>query len=330
MRCISLLRLWAGLLPVLLCMACGRGAEETAVYPDRVRLETLGLPAGLAQIEEWHLVRHDSSWKEDWERRRFDSEGRLCETWQTRAGRPWLHKLYVFDSLGRVQRIDHRVQAGRPGGFQRYHYTANQVECQHFNSAGRLVRRERLTYDADGQLSERQTWLFAAEASPSLPAQQHLELHIQRGQDGKVWTQQTTDGRIHSRQVQAGDLSVLLRYDDSGHVASRLLAHATAEYALDHVEGSARYQRRESTPAGQRVHSLFRQADGSSLRSTMTLGMDGEPIEEQTLHLSARGDSTYTRQRYVYMRGQNGHWHLKVAIVEGQVSECWARRLDFF
>jgi hypothetical protein len=304
-------------------MLAGCARESTLlVYPDRVALAALGLPAGLVDLEQWHVQRRGAGWESDWERQRFDGEGRLVEAWQTRQGRPHTHRRYTFDAEGRVTEIDHRVQLGMVGGLQRYLYTGKQVECQHFNAHRRLTRRERLHYDGQGLLLQRQTWLFdnlKAEEST-----RHMDLVLRRGEDGIIWRTQSVDGRVQSRQAQRGHTSVLVHYDDSGVVTTRLLASARGSFARDIQAGSARYEWQAPSAEGLREHVLHRRADGSMLHTTTTIGAGGEILQEETA-----GAGVQARRRYLYVRDGAAPWHMKVAMEDGRVVACWGRRLVF-
>lgn len=306
---------------LLLLAGCGR-EQAAPVFPDRVSLETLGLPAGLRDWQQWHLRRTETGWEPAWERRAFDGEGRLVEEWRTRRGRPEMHRRYTFDEAGRVARLDHRVVSGQVGGFQRYHYTGQQVECQHFNAAKRLTRRERLHYDTQGRLLRRQSWLF--EENQADDGSKNMDLNILHGQDGTVWSTQSVDGRVRSRQARRGALSVLVHYDDSGQVVSQLLASARGTSAYDRQAGSTRCEWQDSTAEGLRAHVLHRQSDGSLLHQSMVVGADGEPIREL-----AEGAGVPTQGRYLYQRDGAGRWHLKVLVENGRVAACWQRRLVF-
>lgn len=306
---------------LLLLAGCGR-EQAVPVFPDRVSLETLGLPAGLRDWQQWHLRRTETGWEPEWERRAFDAQGRLVEEWRTRRGRPVLHRRYTLDEVGRVALLDHRVVSGQVGGFQRYHYTGQQVECQHFNAAKRLIRRERLHYDAQGRLLRRQSWLF--EEGKADDGSKHIDLEIQHGRDGTVWSTQSVEGRVRSRQARRGALSVLLHYDDSGQVVSQLLASARGTYLRDHQAGSTRCEWQDSTAEGLRAHALQRAADGSLLHQSLVVGADGAPIREVV-----EGVGAPMQGRYLYQYDGAGRWQLKVLVENGRVAACWQRRLVF-
>ncbi len=306
---------------ILLLGACGRPGAQGVGFPDLVQAEALGYPAGVAGLEVWHLTRTQAGWTVDWMRRRVDAQGRLVEEWQTRGGRPWAHTCYTIDAEGRVQHIDFRVQAGQVGGFQRYHYGDGFVESQQFNVAGRLTKRERQTVDTLGRLIQRQTWLYTARSTTQAAKTQQLEQVVQYGQDGITLTRHSTDGRVSSRQARGQGFTVLLHYDDSGAVASCLMATAQAEFSQDFVAGTRRWMRQTVDLQGGHVLQRFDQADGSSLYSREDLDANGQVHSSTTWELPKGAPRIQKRQRILYKADQDRQ--LKVLVEDGQVVACW-------
>jgi hypothetical protein len=321
-----------GLIPACLYLAmalllgagCGRSPAQTGLAPDIVRAATLGYPDGVVGQEVWHLVRTAQGWSGDWMRRRVDAQGRLREEWQTRSGRPWSHTCYTLDADGRVQHIDYRVQGGEVGGYQRYQYGDGCVESQQFNAAGRLTQRVHQAVDAQGRLLRRQTWLHTARSAVKPARTQYLEQMVLYGQDGITLTRHSTDGRVTSRQAQGRGFTVLLHYDDSGALASTLLATAQAEFSQDLVAGTQRYMRQTVDSAGVHVAQRFAQADGSSLYSQEDFDLQGQLLGATTWEKPQGAPGIRHRRRILYK--VEGDRQLKVVVEDGRAIACWASR----
>jgi hypothetical protein len=308
---------------MLTLAGCHGHMGEAIVFPDRLSLHQLGLPQGLATVEEWHLQHDEERWKVEWSLQCFDSAGYLVEKKRTHDRLPHTHTVFTLDTLKRVIRVDLRVQQGQVGGFQRYHYDGDRVECQHFNVAGHLMRRVRMQY-AGEDLVRRQEWLFDKVAKP---AQQHLDMQWRTSPDGTRWCSQYVDGQLRSRQARQGVNTMLVRYDDSAHVESVALSSAQSEWQQDRKEGSEFFARTVPAQSGTARLAVYRAADGGKRWTEETFDPSGQPRLEKVV-VDALGNAQTSLRRYRYVFNTEGVWIFKVALQDGQAVECWSRQFE--